>query len=115
MRDVIIFHNPKCSKSRETLELLKSNKIQPEIIEYLKTPLNKDKLLQLMALYKGDVRDFVRTKEDLFKELRPTITNKEEIATLLEKHPKLMERPLVVTSDRAAFGRPPEKVLELLT
>ena len=113
---VKIYHNPRCSKSRQTLELLKDHQVEPEVIEYLKTPPDKatlKKILQQLAL---SPRDLMRRKETEYKENQlddPSLSDEQLIDAML-KHPKLIERPIVVTDKGVAIGRPPEKVLEVL-
>ena len=110
MPKFIIYHNPKCSKSRQTLELLKENSTDIEIVEYLKTPLTEKELSTLISQLDGDPKSLVRTKEDLYREEKPKIDSKEDVAKTLAKYPKLMERPVVISGDRAVIGRPPENV-----
>jgi arsenate reductase len=113
---VDIYHNPRCSKSRETLELLISKGIEPSIIEYLKEPPDEIELRQLLDLLGIPARDLLRTGEDAYKEMGlqdPEVSEGDIIAAIL-KHPILMERPIVVTNGRAKLGRPPEAVLEIL-
>lgn len=112
---VRIYHNPRCGKSRETLKLLRSRGIDPEIIEYLKTPLDADGLRDLAAKLGIPARELLRTKQAEYKAmgLGPDTTDDEAIEAMAEQ-PILMERPVVVVGERAAIGRPPEKVLELL-
>mgnify|MGYP002637271766 FL=1 len=113
---VDIYHNPRCSKSRETLELLISKGIEPSIIEYLKEPPDEIELRQLLDLLGIPARDLLRTGEDAYKEMGlqdPEMSEDDIIAAIL-KHPILMERPIVVTNGRAKLGRPPEAVLEIL-
>ncbi|MBT4763199.1 MAG: arsenate reductase (glutaredoxin) [Bdellovibrionaceae bacterium] len=115
MSNIVIYHNPKCSKSRQTLELLKSKGVEPEVVEYLKNPLNEFELKSILQKLGGDGKQLVRVKEEVFKETKPSIDSHEEIVKVLAKFPKLMERPLVVSAERAVLGRPPENVLELLS
>ena len=106
---VDIYHNPRCSKSRETLELLISKGIEPSIIEYLKEPPDEIELRQLLDLLGIPARDLLRTGEDAYKEMGlqdPEVSEDDIIAAIL-KHPILMERPIVVTNGRAKLGRPP--------
>ena len=113
---VDIYHNPRCSKSRETLELLISKGTEPSIIEYLKEPPDEIELRQLLDLLGIPARDLLRTGEDAYKEMGlqdPEVSEDDIIAAIL-KHPILMERPIVVTNGRAKLGRPPEAVLEIL-
>lgn len=113
---VTIFHNPRCSKSRETLALLEQKSIQPDIIEYLKTPLSTEQINTLVQqLGFSSVRELMRTKEDIYKEL--DLKNEHDESVLIaamQTHPKLIERPIVVNNNKAALGRPPENVLSVL-
>lgn len=111
-----IYHNPRCSKSRQALELLRQNGIEPDIIEYLKTPLTLTELQDLYAALNLDsVLPMVRTKEADFKTaaLSKDSSNEDLLAALVH-YPKLLERPVVVTEKGARICRPPEKVKEIL-
>ncbi len=110
-----IYHNPRCSKSRATLELLRTHGIEPEIIEYLKTPPPTKDLQALLAKLGLQARDIVRTGEAEFKEARVDLSaaDDETILALISSHPKLLQRPIVETERAARIGRPPEQVLEL--
>lgn len=112
---VTIYHNPRCSKSRETLSLLEENGHQPNVVEYLKNPLTADQLKTLIQqLGFGSAHELIRSKEEEYKTLglSKSSTDEEVIAAMLQC-PKLMERPVVVVNDKAAVGRPPESVLAL--
>ncbi|MBB1410074.1 arsenate reductase (glutaredoxin) [Pseudoalteromonas sp. SG44-17] len=113
---VTIFHNPRCSKSRETLALLEQKSIQPEIIEYLKTPLNHEQISILVKqLGFSSVRELMRTKEDIYKDLDLKNEYDENVLiAAMVSNPKLIERPIVVNDNKAALGRPPENVLSVL-
>jgi len=113
---VTLYHNPRCSKSRETLALLEKNAVELDIIEYLKTPLNEEQITTLIKLLAFDsARDMMRTKEDLYKALNlKSQTNEAELVKAMADNPKLIERPIVVNGDKAAIGRPPENVLSVL-
>ena len=113
---VTIYHNPRCSKSRQTLALLEKRGIQPEIIEYLVTPPTEARLKQLLKLLGIRPRDLLRTQETEYKleKLDDQNISDAEIIRALVKHPRLMERPIVVVGDKAALGRPPENVLKIL-
>lgn len=115
MADVKIYHNPRCSKSRQTLQLLQDHGIAVEVIEYLKTPLTAAQLEQLATqLGCSSARDFMRTKEDIYKELGlAQVDDEAQLFARMAAHPKLMERPIVVTANGAKIGRPPEAVLSL--
>ena len=111
MDELIIYHNPSCSKSRQTLELLQSNGYEPLIIEYLKTPLNLAQLMHLRTHF--ELKDFVRSDEKIFKELSLSLEREEELLIAMVKKPILLQRPIVVWKGKARIGRPPEKVTEL--
>ena len=113
---VTIYHNPRCTKSRQTLELLKSRGIEPEIIEYLKTPPGKIKLKEILKMLGLEPRALMHKNEDEYKKAKldnPKLSKDDLIAAMV-KHPILIERPIVVANGKAAIGRPPEKVLEIL-
>ncbi|WP_434777083.1 arsenate reductase (glutaredoxin) [Neisseria sp. Ec49-e6-T10] len=114
---VQIYHNPRCSKSRETLALLQANNIQPQIVLYLDNPPDHSALQQLLIkLGFQSARQLMRTKEDLYKELKlddQTLTQTQLIDAMVQ-NPKLIERPIVVVNDQARIGRPPEQVLEIV-
>lgn len=113
---VTIYHNPRCSKSRETLALLESHNVSPEVVEYLKTPVDLITLDTLITqLGFESAHQLVRSKETLYKELG--LNKDTDEATLKQAmldNPKLIERPIVVKGDKAAIGRPPESVLAIL-
>lgn len=114
--EVIIYHNPRCSKSRATLALLREKGIEPRIVEYLKTPPSREELEAILARLGMQPRDLMRKKEKIYKELGlddPDLSRDQLIDAMLE-NPILIERPIVVFGDKAAIGRPPEKVLEIL-
>ncbi|MBT8447223.1 MAG: arsenate reductase (glutaredoxin) [Gammaproteobacteria bacterium] len=114
--DVVIYHNPRCSKSRQTLALLRERGIEPDIIEYLKTPPSAAELRRLVKLLGMAPRDLMRRKEAPFKDRNlgdPSLTD-DALISAMHEDPVLIERPIVVRGDRAAIGRPPEAVLEIL-
>jgi arsenate reductase len=114
---VTIYHNPRCSKSRETLSLLKANGVEPEIVLYLETPPDAATIKSLLGkLDFASARDLMRQKEDLYKELKladQTLSEEQLIQAMVE-NPKLIERPIVLANGEARIGRPPESVLEIL-
>jgi arsenate reductase len=113
---VDIYHNPRCSKSRATLELLESRGIEVSVIEYLQEPPDDIELRQLLDLLGISARDLLRKSETPYKQLNlgdPSKTEDDIIEAIL-KFPILMERPIVVTNGKARLGRPPEAVLEIL-
>lgn len=110
-----IFHNPRCSKSRQTLTLLEEQGIQPEIVRYLETPPTADELKAILTQLGKTPRELMRTGEDVYRELNlsdGSLSNDELIAAMVA-NPKLIERPIVLHNGRAALGRPPESVLEI--
>jgi arsenate reductase len=109
-----IFHNPRCGKSRETLELLKQKNVEPVVVEYLKTPLDAAGLRDVLAKLGLRPRDIVRMKESVFASLQLDLDDDKAVIKALVEHPILMERPIVVKGAKAAIGRPPEKVLDIL-
>lgn len=114
--DVTIYHNPSCSKSRETLALLRENGVEPTVIEYLKTPPSAAELDAILEKLGLEPREVIRKGEDEYKALGlgdPSLTRNELIAAMAAS-PRLIERPIVVAGERAALGRPPENVLKLL-
>jgi arsenate reductase (glutaredoxin) len=114
---VVIYHNPKCSKSRETLALLESKGITADVIKYLDEPLSVSLLKQLYAqLGLTEVREMMRTKEAIYKELNlnDTTLSDDALFNAMIDNPKLIERPIVVCNGKARHGRPPEQVLEIL-
>ena len=112
---VAIYHNPNCSKSRQALSLLRANGVEPEVIEYLEQPLDRERIRDLIGRLGIPPHDLVRTKETAYKKLKlsPSSTI-EEIAKAIAQNPILLERPVVVFGKTAIIGRPPERVLPLL-
>ena len=115
MGALTIYHNPKCSKSRETLALLRGRGIEPRIVEYLKTPPSAAELAAIVKQLGIRPEALVRKGEDIYKSRSAgrSLTDAEWIEALV-RDPILIERPIVVAGGRAAIGRPPERVLELL-
>lgn len=108
-----IWHNPRCSKSRQTLQLLNDNGITPDVVEYLKTPPTEAELKQVLSLLKLSPRELMRTKEAEYKALNLSEANDDALIAAMLATPKLIERPIVVHNGKAAIGRPPEQVLEI--
>ena len=113
---VTIYHNPRCSKSRATLQLLKEKGIEPTIIEYLKTPPGTEELDTILNKLGMEPRQLMRTKEAEYKDagLDDDTLDRAALIQAMVDHPKLIERPIVLASGKAAIGRPPENVLEIL-
>lgn len=113
---IILYHNPKCSTSRRTLELLEGLGIQPTIVEYLKTPPTKTQLKKILRALGLEPRDLMRKKEAEYKDagLDNAKLTRDALIAAMVAHPRLIERPIVVNGERAAIGRPPENVLRIL-
>lgn len=117
MSDITIIHNPRCSKSRQTLALLEEKGATPSVVEYLKNPLNAEELESIFKkLNVGSVREMMRTKETEYKEanLGDTVVSDDALFKAMAETPKLIERPIVIKGDQARIGRPPEAILEIL-
>ena len=111
-----ILHNPRCSKSRTTLQLLRDKGIEPEIILYLETPPDAGQLTAILVALGRSPRDLMRTREPEYRDLGlddPGLSDNELIAAMVAT-PKLIERPVVLAGGKAAVGRPPESVLDIL-
>lgn len=111
-----IFYNPRCSKSRQTLELLTERGIEPEIIRYLETPPTEQELKDILSALNLTPRELMRTKEKEYKEQglnNPELSDEQLIAAMIAT-PKLIERPIVIANGKVALGRPPENVLSIL-
>lgn len=111
---VTIYHNPRCSKSRATLELLRQNNIDTSVVHYLDTPPTADELRSILQALGLSAIELVRQKESVWAELGLASDDSEQIIRAMMQHPILIERPIVVAGDRAVIGRPPENVLELI-
>jgi arsenate reductase (glutaredoxin) len=115
MKQITIYHNPKCSKSRETLALLRDRGVEPRVVEYLKTPPRAEQLRAIVRKLGITAEQLVRKGEDIYKAkyAGKALTETQWVEALVT-HPILIERPIVVRGTRAAIGRPPEIILELL-
>jgi len=113
---VILYHNPRCSKSRKALELLRSRGVEPQVVEYLKSPPSIAELERILTLLDMDPRALMRRNESVYSELAldDESLDRHDLIQAMLAHPILMERPIAVTRERAALGRPPDKVLEVL-
>ena len=113
---ITIYHNPKCSKSRQTLKLLEEQATGIDVIEYLKNPPTVKKLKEILSLLKISPRELMRKKETEYKELmlsNSNLSDKDLIESMI-KHPILIERPIVLANGKAVLGRPPENVLNII-
>ncbi len=112
---MIIWHNPKCSKSREALKLLEEKGEAFEVFKYLDTPPSRDEIATLLGKLGVSAREMMRTKEDLYKELGlAKVTDEVKLIDALAEHPKLIERPILIEENRAVIGRPVEKIIEFI-
>lgn len=113
---VTIYHNPRCSKSRQTLELIRNKGIEPEVVEYLKSPPSAAELKQILAKLSMEPRDLMRRKEAPYaeKNLSDAGLSTDALVAAMVENPILIERPIVLSNGKAALGRPPESVLEIL-
>ncbi|AMP88417.1 arsenate reductase (glutaredoxin) [Legionella pneumophila] len=111
MEKITIYHNPRCSKSRQALKILRNKGFEPMIIEYLKTPLDLEQL-KILRTHLA-LEDLVRTNENVFKELGLSLDNEAQVLDAMVKEPILIQRPIVTFKGKSVIGRPPEKILEL--
>ncbi len=111
---VTIYHNPRCSKSRETLKLLEERGLAPRVVEYLKTPPTEAELVRILALLGKSPRDLLRRKEAAEAGIDPDALADAALIAAMVAHPAVIERPIVVAEGKAAVGRPPEAVLAIL-
>ena len=115
MSDTVIWHNPRCSKSREALKLLEAEGIEPEVVRYLDTPPSAEEIRHVLKMLGIPAKALMRTKEALYRELGlKDVDDEEALITAMAKYPKLIERPVVIKDGKAVLGRPPEKVVELV-
>jgi len=116
MSEFTIYHNPRCSKSRQTLQLLQEHGVEPDVVLYLEQPPNKKQLRELLGKLGIDARALLRRGEDEFKQngLDNAALSEDALLDAMVQHPRLIERPIVVKGARAVLGRPPENVLSLL-
>ena len=111
-----IYHNPRCSKSRQTLQLIRDADVEPEVVKYLESPPSVQELEGILEMLGIEARDLMRKGELLYRELGLATRelSHDEAIEMLHQHPKLIERPIVVKGNRAIIGRPPANVEELL-
>lgn len=116
MTDIQIYHNPRCSKSRQTLALLEENGVTPEVILYLENTPDAAELKALLTKLGISARELLRKGEQDYKDnqLKDTSLSDDDLIAAMIQYPKLIERPIVVKGDRAVLGRPPENVLDLI-
>lgn len=114
MSKVVIWHNPRCSKSRATLALIEQRGIEPVIVPYLEQPPDAAELRRVLKLLGLEAGALIRRGEQLYQDLGLPSASADELITAMAAHPILIERPVVIHGDRAALGRPPEQVMEIL-
>lgn len=116
MSNIKIYHNPRCSKSRQTLEIIESKGIKPEIIKYLENPPTETEIKKVLSLLNLEPRDLIRKGESEYKEnnMSDDGLSGNELVALMHRFPKVIERPIVLSKGKAAIGRPPESVLDIL-
>ncbi len=116
MTDLTLYHNPRCSKSRGALELLEARGLAPTVVRYLETPLDAAQLKALLCKLGISARQLLRSGEDEYKALNlaDASLSEAQLIAAIAAHPKLMERPILETADKAIIGRPPENIVEIL-
>ncbi|GAA6139347.1 arsenate reductase (glutaredoxin) [Arenicella sp. 4NH20-0111] len=114
--DIILYHNPRCSKSRQTLQLIQDKGIEPTIIEYLKTPPTHQQLDSILRGLEIEPRELMRTKEEQYKtrNLSDSKLTRDQLIDAMITTPKLIERPIFIVGDQVVIGRPPENALTIL-
>ena len=109
-----IWHNPRCAKSRETMDILEKNGIEAVVVKYMDEVQSAEAIKDVLKKLNISARDLMRTKEDEYKKLGlKDETDEDKLIEAMAAHPKLIERPIVIKGNKAVLGRPPEKVLEL--
>ena len=111
---ITFYHNPRCSKSRTVLFALKKRQLEIEIIEYLKTPPNSSTLHEILEKLGGSTTKLVRSSEKEYQIMNLAQADKDRLIEAIVEHPNLMQRPIIVSKDRAVIGRPPEQALTIL-
>jgi len=116
MSDFIIYHNPRCSKSRQTLEILNDQNVDTKIVLYLENPPSAEEVASILEKLGLSSRDIIRKGEEEYKllNIKDQSLTENELISFMSENPKLIERPIVVKDDKAIIGRPPENVLSLL-
>jgi arsenate reductase len=115
MKRTTIWHNPKCSKSREALSLLEAHECEKEIIRYLETTPSKEEIKNVLKMLGVSARELMRTKEEIYKELElKSQQDEEKLIDAMVQHPKLIERPIIIKDGKAIIARPPELLEDFL-
>ncbi len=112
---IIIYHNPRCSKSRETLEILETKKADYKVIKYIDEPLSAEKLKKIIKLLNIKPIELIRKNESIWKEnFKGLEFTDDELIHVMAKYPKLIERPIVINDQKAIIGRPPKRILDII-
>jgi len=115
MENVTIWHNPRCSKSRNAVALLEEQGVEAEVVKYLETPPSKDEIVEVLKMLGISARELMRTKEDIYKELGlKDVSDEDALIDAMVAHPKLIERPVVIKDGKAVIGRPIENIVALI-
>lgn len=115
MSTIKIYHNPRCSKSRNAVALLEEKGVDAEVVKYLDTPPSKEELVEILKMLGISARELMRTKEDIYKELGlKDVSDEDVLIEAMVTNPKLIERPIVIKDGKAAIGRPIENIIEIL-
>ena len=112
-----LYHNPRCSKSRQALEIVQQSGVDCNVVEYLKHPLDAEQLLSLLSRLRGEIKDIIRTNESEYKQSgydSSSLDDRRAVSQLLEEYPRLMQRPIYDNGEDAVIGRPPESIKEIL-
>jgi arsenate reductase len=115
MSKITLWHNPRCSKSRNAAALLEEKGVEAEVVKYLDTPPTKEEIKELLKMLGISARELMRTKESIYKELGlKDVEDEEKLIEAMAENPKLIERPIVIKDGKATIGRPIENIIELL-
>ncbi len=115
MKEITIWHNPKCSKSREAMKILEENECETEVVKYLESNPNETEIKTILNMLGVTPRELMRQKEDIYKELKlKDETDEQKLILAMVEHPKLIERPVIIKGDKAIIGRPTEKIAEFI-
>jgi len=115
MSKVKIWHNPRCSKSRNAVALLEEKGVEAEVLKYLDTPPSRDEIVEVLGMLNLSARELMRTKEDIYKELGLNdVSDEDKLIDAMVANPRLIERPIVIKDGKAAIGRPIENIIEIL-
>jgi arsenate reductase len=116
MKKVTLWHNPRCSKSRNAVNYLEEQGIETEIVKYLDTPPTREEIVEVLTMLGIGARELMRTKEEIYKTLNlKEVTDENALIDAMVSHPKLIERPVAIINGKAAIGRPLEKIVEIVS